>query len=321
MLNVTLAPPQRHDRLTIFPLLAKGAPELPFVLMADALMLGTLRITEVGSGVVGELAAVNSGGSAILVLDGEQLIGAKQNRTTNFSLIPAKSELRIPVSCMEQGRWHDQSRPFTPSQSCSPISVRRRARDVEHAASAAGEPASQEVLTSAQGGVWETIHHNFADLRHQSSTVALDELYTSQEDDLGRASRSFTMEADQVGILAFVGDAPIGMDLIGCRLLYEKLHERLLRGYLMDALASRRRPSRVSSARAQKYLDRVRAADRVAAPTIGAGRYAVLNGTVVGVELEFGNDGVHLSAFPVGEPGGGGGLYTAQMSPPSRRRR
>ena len=37
---------------------------------------------------------------------GEQLAGGKQNRVLNASiLVPAKSELPIPVTCVERGRW------------------------------------------------------------------------------------------------------------------------------------------------------------------------------------------------------------------------
>ena len=68
--------PRRHGPLTLFPLLTRDAPELPYALMSDALELGTLRITEVGSGSVPELLAINNGDSTVLLLDGEQLIGA-----------------------------------------------------------------------------------------------------------------------------------------------------------------------------------------------------------------------------------------------------
>src|SRR5690606_30206741 len=86
MLDLELAAAQRHDLLTLFPLVAVGEPELPYALLVDALAAGTVRITEVGAGTVPALLAWNAGDVDVLVLDGEQLVGARQNRMTNRSI-------------------------------------------------------------------------------------------------------------------------------------------------------------------------------------------------------------------------------------------
>ena len=53
----------------------------------------------------------------MLLLDGEELVGAKQNRIVNLSiLVPANSELVIPVSCVEAGRWHHASADFAAAE-------------------------------------------------------------------------------------------------------------------------------------------------------------------------------------------------------------
>ena len=122
MVAVKIGAPQSHEGLTLFPLLApngegRGGPDAGagdgglWTLLADARAAGSLEVTEVGDGRVGELVAINRGPSPVLILDGEQLVGARQNRTTGRTiLVAAASETRIPVSCMEQGRWHAVSR-------------------------------------------------------------------------------------------------------------------------------------------------------------------------------------------------------------------
>ena len=326
MLNISLGIPQQHDRLTIYPLIARDALELPFHLMADALDQGVLRISEVDSGVVGELLAINSGSTPILILDGEQLIGAKQNRTTNRSiLLAAGSETRLPVSCMEQGRWHNESTHFKSSRHGSPSDVRRKAREVEVRHADTPQGAAPEVLSSAQGEVWGAIRQKFAQFGDSSPTSDLGQLYTRREHDLTADAAAFPAMDGQVGLLAFVADAPLGLDLIGCRGLYAKLHDRLLRGYLMDALSSRAPNGVIAPEAPQRYLNSVAAARRVPTRTVGTGSYAVVSGRVIGGELSADGEVVHLSAFPAASPASGGrqpgGMYESPIQPPSRRRR
>src|SRR5512134_1877418 len=113
MLNLSPAAAQRHEWLTIHPLLSANATALGYDLLADAIAAGTLTITELGSATVPELGAVNEGDRDVLILDGEQFIGARQNRMASRSiLLPARSKTNIPVNCMEQGRWHSVSDQF-----------------------------------------------------------------------------------------------------------------------------------------------------------------------------------------------------------------
>jgi len=104
MLEASLGPAQQHHHLTVFPILAEEGGELPYLLMAHAMATGVLTIQEVGDGQVPLLQAQNRALDPILILDGEQLVGAKQNRMTNRSIIlPPESVTKIPVSCMENG--------------------------------------------------------------------------------------------------------------------------------------------------------------------------------------------------------------------------
>jgi hypothetical protein len=76
-----------------------------------------VRITEVGEeGSVPNLKVVNLGDRPLLPLDGEQLAGAKQNRILNMTvLVAAQTEVTIPVSCVERGRWGYWARHSAPS--------------------------------------------------------------------------------------------------------------------------------------------------------------------------------------------------------------
>jgi hypothetical protein len=350
MLDVSLGSTRQHHSLTVFALLAPGAPDLPYDLLVDAVAGGALRIGEVGEGTVPTLVAKNEGDRVVLVLDGEQLIGARQNRMTNRSiLLPPHSATEIPVYCMEQGRWHFESDAMSSAPQHSPAKVRRRARETEvrHAAAAGG--ASMASLREAQGDVWSDVAETLHTLNAASSTHSLDAAYATAHD-MDAWLAALPCDDDQVGLVAFVGALPLGMDVIGAPRLYRRLHERLLRGYIMDALEHERRAGGAGGAAgeggaagggaaagqgaaavpapgsddAQHYLDAVRDAARSESPSVGLGRYRVLSGDVVGGELVDGDRVAHLSAFPVRRDMHGSGearFDVSPVAPPSRRRR
>ena len=164
MLEASLGTAQHHNNLTIFPILAEKPREVSYGLMAEALALGILTIQEKNGGEVPLLLATNSGVHPILILDGEQLIGAKQNRMTNRTILLAPNSItEIPVSCMEQGRWHHETDHFSPAPQHAPSKVRRKARETENRASymaesrGPGARSSYRDLAQAQGEVWEEI--------------------------------------------------------------------------------------------------------------------------------------------------------------------
>jgi len=77
-------------------------------------------------GRVPELKMINKSDDKILVIEGEELIGARQNRVVNATfLIPAHAEVIIPVSCVEQGRWAYRSQRFQSGKKIMPPGFKR----------------------------------------------------------------------------------------------------------------------------------------------------------------------------------------------------
>ncbi len=89
---------------------------------------GLLSVAEVNEeGSVPELKVTNAADMSVLLLDGEELMGAKQNRVLNTSiLLVVKSETIIPVSCTEHGRWSYSSPAFSDSGVVMSPSLRMR---------------------------------------------------------------------------------------------------------------------------------------------------------------------------------------------------
>jgi hypothetical protein len=327
MITLSPAAPQRHESLTVYPLLTPDRGALGFVLLPDAIRAGTLRITEIGQGLVPELIAINTGATDVLILDGEQLIGARQNRMVSRSiLLPAQSETKIPVNCMEHGRWHHVSPEFAPSKYHSPPKARGRNRSTERSYVEAGLAAGPAVLREAQGAVWDEIAYVADDLDAHSGTQALNESMQRREEDLRASAGRFPAVHGQVGMAAFVGGRPLALDVVGDRPLYASVHERLIGGYVLDALRARGETAGPEPDAAERFLSSVRGAIRTEAPTVGRGSYRVLSGEVVGGELEDDVRTVHVSAFPPDEetaarPYGRARIGDEPLLPPPSRRR
>ena len=118
-----------------------------------------LRIEETSaSGSVPELLVVNPLDEHVLLYDGEELAGAKQNRILDVTVLAgAKSALPIPVSCVEEGRWRTVSSHFGSAGHISHAELRHR-----KSLALAAEPLTRGL---AQGEVWDAVRDK-ASARH-----------------------------------------------------------------------------------------------------------------------------------------------------------
>jgi len=122
--NVKLGGKQTHLNMTLIPLLAPHAGAPDYLTLEEALTQGVVQVTEVSQGgSVPDLKLINKSTNKLLVVDGEELIGAKQNRIVNATfLIAGQTEITIPVSCVEQGRWSYRSQKFASGEKVMPPS-------------------------------------------------------------------------------------------------------------------------------------------------------------------------------------------------------
>src|SRR5687768_14063418 len=108
------SPTAVHD-LVVVPLLKSEADHHTYTTLDEAIENDLADVTEISeTGSVCQLLVKNRSPRAILILDGEELVGAKQNRIVNLTiLVAAESTLEIPVTCVEAGRWRQRSKAFS----------------------------------------------------------------------------------------------------------------------------------------------------------------------------------------------------------------
>ena len=114
--GVQVGEPVVFEDLVVVPLLAPGA-HADATLLEEGLADGSSQITEVSAGgSVNAVRAEHRGGKYLLLIDGEEIVGAKQNRVFNASFIIAPgASIEIPVSCVEAGRRGYRSKAFCSS--------------------------------------------------------------------------------------------------------------------------------------------------------------------------------------------------------------
>ena len=113
---------QSYKNLTLYPLLSDEVIPFDYLTLDEALSQNLIEVVEVNQhGSVPELRVINKSDKMVLILDGEELVGAKQNRIINTTiLIPANETVKIPVSCVEAGRWSYDTQFFRPKTAWRP---------------------------------------------------------------------------------------------------------------------------------------------------------------------------------------------------------
>jgi len=308
-----------HRNLTLVPLTGEGRGRLDYILAADAIAAGKLTVTEISQGgSVPELLAISTADRMILLIDGEELVGAKQNRILNTTaLLPANSKTNIPVSCVEQGRWHHTSMEFK-SGSCSPSMLRAlKSRDVGRNLRSEGRARSD------QGVVWDAVAQNVVGAAVMSPTTAMHDVVEQRGDLIAGYIEALGYQQGARGVVVAMNGRFVAVDLFDKPDTLQRLWPRLVTGYAMDAMISL--PPRASSRRftakgASALLEHVGQLPCVPCPTVGVGQdWRFEAEDIVGQALVAEDACAHLCAFP--NHSDYQDTVTTGIQPPSRRRR
>ena len=285
--TIQLGDAVEHRGVVIAPLFPRARPRADYLTLDEALPLG-FRVGEIdAAGSVPELLATNPLEHDVLLYDGEELVGAKQNRILNVTvLVAARSETRIPVSCVEEGRWSQRSAFFGAARHHAYPELRRR-----KAESLAAEPMA---LGAAQAAVWEEVSAKSARLGVHSPTRAQADVFAARERDLDLLRRAFPLQPGQSGAAVAVGDA-VCVDYVSRPDAFARLYPKLLDGYLLDALDA---PVAPTSAPLESFVARMEGAARSRRRSVGLGDDVRMRADgVVGSALELDAELIQLSAF------------------------
>lgn len=285
--------PLKHGALTVVPLLAPMLAEPAWLTLAEA--GDRVQVTEVDeAGSVPNLTVANMADRPLLLLDGEELVAAKQNRILNTTvLVAARAETTIPVSCVEQGRWGYRGRHFAPGDASLFASVRQK-----KAAWVTRSVRAGHGHVADQGGVWDDLASKAAEHNVASPTGAMRDFYQRYEQEMADARRELAPVPGQIGSLVYLSGRWAGMDLLTGPSLFGKIWPRLCAGYAADAI--RRKPSSRLTPSPSAVLRRLSCCPVEAAEAVGLGtEYRLTGPRTVGAALIADDRVAHLMAFPV----------------------
>ncbi|MFQ5634371.1 MAG: ARPP-1 family domain-containing protein [Gammaproteobacteria bacterium] len=290
--------PQTHLNLTAYPLLVADSPEPGYVTLAAAKAAGQVSVHEVSDdGVVRFLLLENTGPNPILVLDGEELVGAKQNRAANCTILaPAHETTRIPVSCVEAGRWHydsDESCEFDVSPDAMFMDGRRAKME-----SVTASLRERGYHASDQDDVWARIDEKAARMNSHSETDAMADIYAQNRRTLQTYVDAFAVADGQVGAVFAIGRRVEGLELFDADRTFAELAPKILRSYAIDAMERPLAGVEPDPVAAPIFVIRVAHARSEIYPAVGLGTDLRLRGHgVIAAGLIFDQQIVHLAAF------------------------
>ncbi len=276
-----LGKPRSFGSLTIVPLFPGHEPRLEYVGLDEAVARG-LTVSEVDEhGDVQALRLVNPLAELVLLYEGEELVGAKQNRiVARTALAAAGSELRLPVHCVEHGRWAEPTEALAPA----PQVAYPKLRAARHRG-------------GGQVEVWASVAAKAESLDAHAPTGAQDAIYRQHQGTLDAYLEALPRLHGQCGAIVGIGGKVVCLDYVSRPDVFAGLYAKLLRGYALDAIE---RPAGhgLGAAAVSSFL---RGIDRDAVHLIkpvGSGSEGRFAGKVRGAELTCDGELVALTVVP-----------------------
>jgi hypothetical protein len=293
---LTLGEPVKSGPLAVYPVFGPD-PKQTYISLKEAIGKG-LTVKELpGGGSVRDLVIQNPSRHNVLVFEGEEVLGAQQNRTFDISvLVPAGSQLTVPVSCVEAGRWDGSRNAEAFEASPQAAHPKLRGEKVKHSLRA--RMAGLETRAD-QSEVWREVGERSAIIGSQSRTGSLHDAYETRRGQLNRITSPIKPTRDQIGVIAVIGGKVTALDLVSRPDVFADLHPAILQGYALDAIVAQDTTREVTPEEVQSFVATAVETRILEGDGIGLGRdFRFESPTLVGAGLISGEELIQLSVFP-----------------------
>jgi hypothetical protein len=292
--NVRFGDPISYQRLRVTPLYSAGPPALDYLLFDDTVAGKLVEVLEVSrGGSVPELLVRNRAQVHVFLADGTTLIGSKQNRVVNVSILLAPlSETVIPVSCVERGRWSFSTPQSSPSEHVDKELRRAMCADATAALERNGK------VQVSQSGVWCHVDQMLKGAGAHSPSNAYHAVHVKWNEQLAEYQQRLSWPDNSAGVAVEVDGQVETIELFDKPDTLRRLWPRLIRSYAVGALASHAPPSPTGQSDLSSFLSRALADNLVKSAQLGAGTSVRLaSHDSVGAALVCNDQLIHLSVF------------------------
>lgn len=178
------------------------------LLLDQALEGGQAEVRELhASGEVPTVLVVNRSPQPVLAIEGLLLLGLKQNRVVNETVLIAAHSIRaLAVSCVERGRW-DASSPVRESRMSPPSFRARKLRTIQQNRCLHGTG------TSDQHELWAEVDGILKDLAIDSPTASLAEAFETSGEPKPRGPLT-EPPANTTGVVGLVDGRPVLLEVL-----------------------------------------------------------------------------------------------------------
>tara|TARA_Y100001970_G_C14244439_1_gene867065 strand:+ start:2809 stop:3738 length:930 start_codon:yes stop_codon:yes gene_type:complete len=270
--------------------------EYNFSTLRNAMKNNEVSISEINdSGSVPHLKCKSYTEKLVLILAGEEIVGAKQNRITNISfIVPPFKEIIIPVSCVEQGRWRYETSTFSKGFNAYPDLKRKLYEDVTINSSGG------RGFTSNQSRVWNDIEEKQRSFNKFSSTSAMNRLYKESE-----AVNRFLNQNKNInacGMTTYINGSIVSFECAPNNIFFNQLFPDLVDSIYQESLLYKNTSKTYSNFfSTNAYFNYLKKIDRHLNIKDGVGlgkNYHILSRDIIGDALELDGDLIHFYSFP-----------------------
>ncbi len=300
--NIRISIPQTYKNLTVIPFSHTNGNKVEFISLPKAIKTDRFIIKEMDEGArVSNIKVINDTDYNVLIIDGEQFVGAKQNRIINTTVFVRKrSKIVLDVSCVEEGRWNEISDKFDVSENMLHFTSRlKKMQEVNQNLKVNNRFAAN------QSEVWDDVHSLMSEHNVYSKTSSMNDVYQRRNNELNIFIEEFELLEEQNGIFVFLNNNIAGVEYISSAEVFEEYFPKIVKSYAIKAISKKSIHidedfDYIQSAK--EFVQSLKDCEIDTYSSLGAGTdHRFKNSKIIGSALEVDNEIVHLVGFNVNE--------------------